>query len=71
MTIIIITLFLIDFWINESNEFKTLRRIKDKVDFKPFNCGYCLSFEIGLSLSIVLLNPLYMSLPLLYKILTK
>lgn len=71
MNIIIITLFLIDFWINEASEFKDLRRIKDKLNYKPFNCGYCLSFWIGCFLMVFFLNPLYMSLPLLYKILTK
>lgn len=68
---IAIILLLIDFWTNEAIDIDKLRPLKDRFNYKPFNCGYCLSFRIGLALSIAFLNPIYITLPLLYKLLTK
>jgi hypothetical protein len=36
------------------------RTLISSVDFKPFNCSYCLSFWTGLTLSICLLDISYM-----------
>jgi hypothetical protein len=42
-----------------------------KLNFKPFNCSSCLSFHIGLILSIVFLNPIYITLYLFNQIYEK
>ena len=36
------------------------------MDFKPFNCAFCLSFWLGLALSITLLDATYMFIFLFY-----
>jgi len=36
------------------------RALISSVDIKPFNCAYCLSFWVGLTLSICLLDLSYM-----------
>ena len=36
------------------------RTLIRSMDVKPFNCSYCLSFWVGLTLSIVLLDISYM-----------
>lgn len=37
----------------------------EPLPFKPFNCAECLSFWVGVILSIVFLNPIYLILYLL------
>jgi hypothetical protein len=65
--IIIVALYLIDFWIDEAQEITLFRKLKIRLNFKPFNCGYCLSSQIGIVLSLVFLNPIFIALPLIYK----
>lgn len=38
---------------------------------KPFNCGRCLSFWIGIIATCITFNILFLTLPLAYKILNK
>jgi len=40
-------------------------------DTKPFNCGTCLSFWIGLIITLCTFNLFFLSLPLSYKLLNK
>lgn len=37
----------------------------EPLPFKPFNCATCLSWWVGVLLSICLLNPIYLSLYLI------
>ena len=72
ITTILITLFFIDFWIDEAQDFKPLQKIRlNKLNYKPFNCGYCLSFWIGLLIVFVSFNPVYITMPLIYKALLR
>lgn len=41
------------------------------LDFKPFNCLFCLSFHLGWIISLITLNPIYMAMPLFYKLIQK
>lgn len=36
------------------------------IDIKPINCAYCLSFWLGLALSIIFLDVAYMAIFLFY-----
>jgi hypothetical protein len=38
-------------------------------DFKPFNCSFCMSFWVGLFLSIWFSDGLYLTLPIHFRIL--
>ena len=38
------------------------------LDRKPFNCIFCISWWLGLTLSVLYLNFLYIAVPLLYRI---
>ena len=42
-----------------------------RFDFKPFNCLFCLSFWSGLILTLITLEPIYMAMPLFYKLIQK
>ena len=42
-----------------------------RLDFKPFNCLFCLSFWSGLILTLITLEPIYMAMPLFYKLIQK
>lgn len=72
ITTILIILFFVDFWIDEAQDFKPLQKLRlAKLNFKPFNCGYCLSFWIGLVVALVSLNPIFVATPLIYKALLR
>jgi len=38
---------------------------------KPFNCGMCLSFWIGILFTMLTFNILFLSLPVTYKLINK
>jgi len=38
---------------------------------KPFNCDFCISAWVGIIFSICFLDIIYLSLPLLYRLVTK
>ena len=42
-----------------------------KLDFKPFNCLFCLSFWSGLVITLITLDPIYLGMPLFYKLTQK
>jgi hypothetical protein len=46
--------------------YRWLTPLLSKIDFKPINCAYCLSFWTGLLFSIVFLDVTYMSIFLFY-----
>lgn len=74
--ILLVSLTLIDVWIYELvipiclRDFKNSWKCNFKTIFdrKPFNCDICLSFWIGLILSILCMNIVFLLLPLLTKI---
>ena len=70
-TTILLTLFIVDFWIEEAQDIKKLQKIRIKLNYKPFNCGYCLSFWIGLIFAITFFNPIFIATPVIYKILLR
>jgi hypothetical protein len=37
-------------------------------DYKPFNCVFCISFWCSIALSVIYEQPLYLSIPLLYRV---
>ena len=52
-------------WYNYGYDLKLTRKLRSKhLDFKPFNCLWCLSFWTGVIASITTLNIIYLSLPL-------
>ncbi len=69
--IIIVSLLVLDFWFNEAKEITLLRNLLIKINRKPFNCTYCLSFWIGIIISVISLNPVYLLIPLVFKVLNK
>jgi hypothetical protein len=73
LTIILITITIIQMWVDWINSFpiKIVQRLRNKLNYKPFNCSLCLSVWIGVILSIVFLNPLYLALPLFNKLTEK
>jgi hypothetical protein len=44
------------------------RLFKTRLDFKPFNCVFCLSYWIGLIFAFFQMELLYLSIPLIYRI---
>lgn len=73
ITIILISITFIRIWIDSVGSFplKPLQKLRNKLNFKPFNCSNCLSFWLGIILSICFLEPLLLSLPLFTKIYEK
>ena len=74
LIIILVTITGIQLWIDwlESFPIKPIQKLRyGLLSFKPFNCSLCLSLWIGVILSIVLLNPLYLALPLFNKLTEK
>ena len=71
--IIITVLSLIIVWVDSMPSFpiKPIRWIRSRLDFKPFNCTFCLSFWIGLVLAIVLQDLVYLGLPIYNKVLER
>lgn len=39
-----------------------------KIDVKPFNCVFCVSFWLSLTTTILTNDPIYLSIPLIYRI---
>jgi len=74
LIIILITITGTQLWVDwiESFPIKPIQRLRyGRLDIKPFNCSLCLSLWIGVILSIVFLNPLYLALPLFNKLTEK
>ncbi len=74
LIIILITITYIQMWVDwiESFPIKPIQRLRyGLLNLKPFNCSLCLSVWIGVILSIVFLNPLYLALPLFNKLTEK
>ena len=44
-----------------------IETLRTNLDFKPFNCSLCLSFWLGVIISLVSLNPIFIGLPLFVK----
>ena len=67
--IILITISFILIWVDSIPTFpiRIVKRIRMKLNFKPFNCTNCLSFWIGLILAVVFLEPIYLAMPLFTK----
>ena len=42
-----------------------------KINFAPFNCQFCISFWVSLALFIWSLDPLCLTLPLAYNLVTR
>lgn len=40
----------------------------NRINFKPFNCLFCLSFHLGWIIALITLNPIYLGMPLFYKL---
>jgi hypothetical protein len=70
---ILIALTVIQLWVDWIDSFpiKPIKWLRMKLNFKPFNCSLCLSVWIGIGLSIIFLNPLYLALPLFNKLTEK
>jgi hypothetical protein len=77
LSIIIIAVVAIDVWCSEFIVPFSLKEFKEgsfkgslqyTLDRKPINCDKCLSFWIGLILSIVLTNPIYMGIYIINKL---
>jgi len=71
--IIITVLSLIMVWVDSmpSMPIKPIRWIRARLDFKPLNCTFCLSFWIGLILCITLQDLVYLGLPIYNKVLER
>lgn len=54
-------------WI-ETIPIKYIKDVRQWLDYKPFNCSLCLSFWLGVVISIITLNPIYIGLPLFVKV---
>lgn len=44
------------------------RLFKTRLDFKPFNCVFCLSYWIGLVFAWFQMELVYLSIPLIYRV---
>jgi len=53
-------------WI-DTLPFNWVKSFRMSLDFKPFNCSLCLSFWLGVIISLVSLNPIFIGLPLFVK----
>lgn len=71
--VIIAVLSFIIVWCDSMPSFpiKPIRWIRARLDFKPFNCPFCLSFWIGLILCIALQDITYLGLPVYNKVLER
>ena len=68
---IIIAISFIIAWVDYVPTIPQTYKITSKLDFKPFNCGYCLSFWIGIILAICLKNTIYLVTPIIYLLIKK
>lgn len=71
MNSIIIAVVVIFTWIDHFENLAPVRWLRMRLNFKPFNCLWCLSFWVGVMLSIVFLDPVYISLPIITKVLDR
>lgn len=55
ISIILVAVTLVQVWIYE------VPTVIDTIPYKPFNCSACLSFWVGVALSVIFLNPLFIS----------
>jgi hypothetical protein len=55
ISILLIALTFVQVWVNEL----PLMMGKTYLDYKPYNCDACLSWWVGLMLSITLQNPIF------------
>lgn len=66
---IIITTFLIVLTALYIYEREVIGNIENtRFNFEPFNCVFCISFWLGLFLSLVSFDLIYLCLPLVYRI---
>jgi len=49
-------------------KYKLLKSVLSKIDFKPINCAFCLSFWVGVILTCIFWDVTYMSIFLFYVI---
>ena len=68
---ILVSITLIVIWIDYAIEtpFKWLYDFRVWLNYKPFNCLWCLSFWVGVALALCTGDYIYISLPLISKIL--
>ena len=59
--IILIAVTLVQVWIYEVPNFIG----RELIPYKPFNCSACLSFWVGVALSILFLNPIFITVYLI------
>ena len=66
---ILVAITFIVIWIDYVIEspFKWVWRFRVWLNFKPFNCLWCLSFWVGVILTICTFDYIYLSLPLISK----
>jgi hypothetical protein len=64
ISILLIALTFVQVWVNEL----PMMLGKELIPFKPFNCDACLSWWVGLILSIALQNPIFFILYLMNSI---
>jgi len=69
ITYIISSIVLLDFWVNEVEDLKNpknkyakklvkrLRGLKNKLNYKPFSCSYCLSFWLSFIGAMLFFSP--------------
>ena len=74
LTIILVSITLIQLWVDwiESFPLEFVKRLRyGWLDRKPFNCTLCISVWLGIIISAITLNPLYLALPLFNKLTEK
>jgi len=65
----LVSITLIVIWIDYAPEIKGLQVVRRYLNFKPFNCLWCLSFWAGVGLTLWTRDYIYLSMPLVGKIL--
>ena len=72
--IILVSITMIQLWVDwiESFPLEFVKRLRyGRLDIKPFNCTLCISVWLGIIISAITLNPLYLALPLFNKLTEK
>jgi len=72
--IILLSVTLIQLWIDwiTTIPIEFIQRLRyGRLDTKPFNCSLCLSFWIGVIVTLITFNPLYLAMPLFNKVIEK
>lgn len=70
IVVILLVLTFIQLWIDwlESFPVKPIQKLRYSIlNFKPFNCSLCLSLWIGVIITLIMLDPLYLTMPLFNK----